>query len=176
MEGTSTRYHAASTQPDPTPRQYPGDDLRVPSGPRDQDSGNVRTGPSTSTSSGLSTSETSLKAKFRSSIAVREMNTLLPSAERTKKRRKASVLSIWAPECLLIFASSALLMAIVVILHLYQAQPQPSWKLGINLTTIIALLATLLRNSITMVVEESKSSLRAASVRFDLGSIPLMLL
>lgn len=158
MEGSSSR-NAASSHSGQTQRLNPQDNLGVPSTQRQRHSEHVQIRPSFSNSSGLSTTEASLKAKS-SSVAVREMNALIPSAERPKKRRKVRAISIWAPECLLILASTAILASIVVILHVYQTQPQPSWRLGINLTTIIALLATLLRNSITMVVEESKFILR----------------
>lgn len=75
------------------------------------------------------------------------------SASGSPSRRENPLLS-WVWEGLLVLSAVGLMTAIVVILARYQDQPQPSWSLGININTIIAILATLLRNNIVMVVEE----------------------
>jgi hypothetical protein len=56
----------------------------------------------------------------------------------------------------LLLAASALLIAIVSILAVYSGKPLPKWTFGLNLNTIVALLATSLRSSLVIVVEESQ--------------------
>jgi hypothetical protein len=60
----------------------------------------------------------------------------------------------WAKECLLVLIATGLLIAIALILASYNHQPQPGWELGLNLHTIIALLATIIRSTLVVVVEE----------------------
>ncbi|OAL52627.1 hypothetical protein IQ07DRAFT_678572 [Pyrenochaeta sp. DS3sAY3a] len=64
------------------------------------------------------------------------------------------VLKTWWQEWSLLLVSVGLLVAITSILRHYHQQPQPSWKLGLSLNSLIAVLATLLRSSIVTVVEE----------------------
>ncbi|CAI6264376.1 unnamed protein product [Periconia digitata] len=63
----------------------------------------------------------------------------------------------WWKEWALLLFSLGVLVAIPVILSHFNGQPQPVWSLGLNLSTIIAVLATLLRSSLATVSEEVMS-------------------
>ena len=79
---------------------------------------------------------------------------------------RETFLKTWAKECLLVLIATGLLIAIASILTSYNHQPQPGWGLGLNLNTIIALLATILRSTLVVVVEEGQFRLSN-----DLGSV-----
>jgi hypothetical protein len=63
---------------------------------------------------------------------------------------------VWWKESALLVVALGLLIAIISILAAYGGKPLPKWTLGLNLNTIVALLATSLRSSLVMVVENSK--------------------
>jgi hypothetical protein len=73
---------------------------------------------------------------------------LEPDAPRLKK------LWIWWKESALLVVALGLLIAIIYILVAYSGKPLQKGILGLNLITIVALLATSLRSSLVMVVEE----------------------
>ncbi|OAL55033.1 hypothetical protein IQ07DRAFT_476272, partial [Pyrenochaeta sp. DS3sAY3a] len=60
----------------------------------------------------------------------------------------------WWKESVLLLIAISLLVAISSILATYTGKPLPKWTIGLNLNTIVALLATILRSSLVMVVEE----------------------
>lgn len=66
---------------------------------------------------------------------------------------------IWWKESVLLLLATSILVAISSILAIYTGKPLPKWTLGLNLNTVVALMATLLRSSLVMVVEEGWSSL-----------------
>lgn len=104
------------------------------------------------------------KAGSKSGLVSSTVYGLTPSSNHStavhsklhSKRRRSTFLTAWAYECVLVIFALGLLAAIVSILASFQHQPQPSWGLGINLNTVIALLATFLRNSILMVIEQGQ--------------------
>ncbi|KAH8714832.1 hypothetical protein GQ44DRAFT_624959 [Phaeosphaeriaceae sp. PMI808] len=57
-------------------------------------------------------------------------------------------LRTWWKEWALVVLSLGFLIAIIVIFRIYNGRTQPNWRLGLNLNTVIALLATLLRSSL----------------------------
>lgn len=66
------------------------------------------------------------------------------------------VLRAWWKEWVLVLVAIGILAAITIILRLFNDQPQPNWNQSLNLNTMIAVLATLLRSSLVTVVEEGK--------------------
>lgn len=64
--------------------------------------------------------------------------------------------TLWWKEIISFLVASGALVAIVVILVMYNGQVQPSWKYSVNLSTLIAILSTLLRALLVAVVEEGK--------------------
>lgn len=73
----------------------------------------------------------------------------------------------WLAEISSLIAAIFCLIAIVVILTVYNNQKQPQWSAGetLNLSTLIAVLATILRSLLTGVVEAGKSHSVLASKR-----------
>jgi hypothetical protein len=61
------------------------------------------------------------------------------------------------------FICLGIMISIAVMLGLCNQQPQPKWNVGLNLKTVVALLATLLRSSLVTVVEEGKCRLQTWS-------------
>jgi hypothetical protein len=80
------------------------------------------------------------------------------------------VLQTWWKEWVLLCLATGILIAIVVVLRCFNDQPQPNWSLGLNLNTIIAVLATLLRSSLVTIVEEGNYS--GSHVYSDLTVLP----
>jgi hypothetical protein len=66
----------------------------------------------------------------------------------------ASAFQSWWQESALSAVALAFLVAIVSILSIFGGRPLPKLGHGLNLNTLIALLATFLRSSLIMVVEE----------------------
>jgi hypothetical protein len=66
----------------------------------------------------------------------------------------------WWLELLALIAGIGAFIAIAVILTTYNGQQQPDWKWGLNLNTVIAILSTLLRSSMLVVVGEAISQLK----------------
>ena len=56
----------------------------------------------------------------------------------------------------LVLVTVVILIAITVILRLYDQQPQLDWKLGLNLNSWVILLSILFRSSLVIVIEEGK--------------------
>lgn len=76
------------------------------------------------------------------------------SSRQSEKYQALSIARQWWQEWTLILTSIGIFIAIVVILRRFHNEPQPDWKLGLNLSTLIAILATLLRSSLVSIVEE----------------------
>ncbi|KAK0633880.1 hypothetical protein B0T14DRAFT_599058 [Immersiella caudata] len=68
-------------------------------------------------------------------------------------RRKTPFWS-WSWEMLSLFLAIGLIAAIFAILSSYNGQRVPDWGLSINLSTLVALLATILRASLVMIAAE----------------------
>jgi hypothetical protein len=73
------------------------------------------------------------------------------------KHNSASVLTTWWFELASLAASIAALIAIVITMAEYDNKEQPQWKYSINLNTLIAVLATMLRACMVVVAEEGKT-------------------
>lgn len=76
--------------------------------------------------------------------------------DSTFRARAVHSLHNWWQEWVLLFTALIILMTIVVILRVLSGQPQPEWKLGVNLNTLIAVLATVFRSSLVTIVEEGR--------------------
>lgn len=73
------------------------------------------------------------------------------------KHNSASVLTTWWYELASTAAAIAALIAIVITMAKYDNKEQPEWKNSINLNTLIAVLATMLRACIVVVAEEGEA-------------------
>ncbi|KAH7146350.1 hypothetical protein EDB81DRAFT_488501 [Dactylonectria macrodidyma] len=73
------------------------------------------------------------------------------SAESGKKQR---VLVIWSFEGVLTLFSLSLLIATIIILFKFDGLEQPDWAYGINLSTLLAILSTMLRGSLVLIAAE----------------------
>jgi hypothetical protein len=62
--------------------------------------------------------------------------------------------SAWWQEILSLLIASTALVAIVIVLVMYNGKEQPTWKYSINLSALVAILSTLLRVLMVTVVEE----------------------
>jgi hypothetical protein len=91
-------------------------------------------------------------------------------AKQSKQKRRSlssgalSMLRIWWKEWALIAFVVGIMITITSILSIYDQQPQPKWNISLNLNTVIALLATLLRSSLVTVVEEGKHYYNGACI------------
>jgi hypothetical protein len=95
------------------------------------------------------------------------------SARNRSRQKTATTTRIsiqqWWQEWILMIISIGILIAIFVILRMYNNIPQPNWKFGLNLSTLIAVLATLLRSSLMSIVEEGVSTTQAYLLRLSLS-------
>lgn len=66
----------------------------------------------------------------------------------------------WWQEILCFTFAAVAFAAIAVILAKYNGQEQPDWKYSLNLSTLVAILSTLLRASMVVVVEESEFKIK----------------
>jgi hypothetical protein len=86
------------------------------------------------------------------------------------KRNSASVLNTWWFEFASLSAAIAALIAIVITMAEYDSKEQPEWKYSINLNTLIAVLATMLRACMVVVAEEGKVHRACVDQRLTLFS------
>jgi hypothetical protein len=90
------------------------------------------------------------------------------SGQKTENGIK-SMIQQWWPEWIMVLISISILIAIEVILRKFHNVPQPDWKFGLNLSTLVAALATLLRSSLVSVVEQGTSTSPVSLLRFSLS-------
>ena len=76
-------------------------------------------------------------------------------ARRSQKPNRQAVVRNWWMEIASLLLSSGLLAAIAFILVQQNHKRQSSWK-GINLTTLVAVMSTILRASMMTAVEEGE--------------------
>lgn len=69
-------------------------------------------------------------------------------------------LKSWAPETSCCLLTVMILVALAVVLSMYDRKPLPQWPLGLTLNTIVALLATLCRSLIVIPIAEGISQLK----------------
>lgn len=67
---------------------------------------------------------------------------------------RSSAFHAWWQELVLSAYALSLFIAITAILSCFNKRTQPSWTFGLNLNTLIALLATFLRSGLGMIVEQ----------------------
>ena len=68
------------------------------------------------------------------------------------KSKRKSILKEWWLEIALLIFSIWLFLAIVILLTQYDKQPMPSWSFHLNLNSMVAILSTLLRSSLFMIL------------------------
>jgi hypothetical protein len=83
-----------------------------------------------------------------------------PQVSNRPSTERANTFQTWWKELGLSLFTIGLLITIASILAALNRKPQPSWTLGLNLNTVVVLLATFLRSSLVMVVEAGKCNLR----------------
>lgn len=76
------------------------------------------------------------------------------------RRRRSSALQFWTWEIISLFLTIGLIVAIVVILRHFEGHPLPDWRFGINLSTLVALLSTILRTLMLVAVAEALGQLK----------------
>lgn len=67
---------------------------------------------------------------------------------------RPSSFGVWYQELLLSLYTVGLFIAITTVLSRFNKQQQPNWMLGLNLNTLIAILATFLRSALVTIVEQ----------------------
>lgn len=72
------------------------------------------------------------------------------------KGHRVSLLVTWWPEIVALAIATAAFIAIIVTMVRYNKKEQPTWEHTINLNALIAILSTLFRACIVLVIEEGK--------------------
>lgn len=72
----------------------------------------------------------------------------------------SSPLKFWTWEIISLFLTIGLIVAIVAILSHFEGRPLPDWPFGINLSTLVALLSTILRTLMLVAVAEALGQLK----------------
>jgi hypothetical protein len=75
------------------------------------------------------------------------------------KNDRISLLTAWWPEIVSLAIATAAFIAIIITMVKYNKMEQPTWEHTINLNTLIAILATLFRACMVLVIEEGKMSM-----------------
>ena len=78
---------------------------------------------------------------------------------REPRGHRNAVFRTWLPETLAFACGLGAFAAIITILARFNKYEQPQWPSYINLSTVVALLATLLRSMLMQVIEAGKSNL-----------------
>jgi hypothetical protein len=88
-------------------------------------------------------------------------STSIHSPETTTKtqHRSLALLKTWWFELASLTVAMAALVAIAITLAQYNKKEQPAWRYSLNLNTLIAILATLLRACMVVVAEEGEAYL-----------------
>jgi hypothetical protein len=73
-----------------------------------------------------------------------------------EKRRRLSTERFWIPELVSLLLALSSFIAILVILSRYKGNLQPSWRHGITINAVVAVLATAMRAFLVAVVEEGE--------------------
>jgi hypothetical protein len=82
-----------------------------------------------------------------------------PDAQDAKPQNRSkneSLLTLWWGECLWLLIACGLLVAIYLVLKRYNTETPPSWRFGLNLSTAVAIGATIIRVCLMGIVESSK--------------------
>lgn len=105
---------------------------------------------------GTTFGETEETDRFLSDNYPESTSTSTSNGPTSKKKGKSHelLLKTWWIEIVSLLIATAALIAIVVTLAKYDGQEQPAWSYAINLNTLIAILATLLRACMVIVAEE----------------------
>lgn len=76
------------------------------------------------------------------------------SRQQQRPPKRPFTLKVWFWEIISVILTIGLIIAIVVILDHYEGRTLPDWPLGINLNTLVALLATFIRTLMLVTVAE----------------------
>jgi hypothetical protein len=83
------------------------------------------------------------------------------------KSKKKSILREWWSEIAMSAFSISLFFAIATLLWAYNALPPPSWGFHLNVNSMIAILSTLLRSSLFMILEQGLFQYHRTSFNFS---------
>lgn len=81
-----------------------------------------------------------------------------PETYEVEKRRRLSTERLWIPELASLLLALSSFIAILVILRTYEGNLQPSWRHGITINAVVAVLATTMRAFLAAVVEQGESA------------------
>lgn len=81
-------------------------------------------------------------------------------ARKQQRTRRSAPLKFWTWEIISLFLTIGLIVAIVAILSHFEGRPLPDWPFGINLSTLVALLSTILRTLMLVAVAEALGQLK----------------
>ena len=70
------------------------------------------------------------------------------------KSKNKSILKEWSSEMAMLALSILLFTAIVILLRQSDNHPMPSWSFHLNVNSMVAILSTLLRSSLFMILEQ----------------------
>jgi hypothetical protein len=93
-----------------------------------------------------------------------------PIARNKIKRKSPALLKTWWFELASLTVAMAALIAIAITLAEYNNKEQPTWKFSLNLNTLIAILATLLRACMVVVAEEGEAYLACSNYSLTYSS------
>ncbi|KAF2735087.1 hypothetical protein EJ04DRAFT_601816 [Polyplosphaeria fusca] len=82
------------------------------------------------------------------------------------------VLKHWWMEWFLVLIAVGIVTIITIVLVLFNQQPLPNWTLSLNLNTLVAILATVLRSSLVLVVEGVLSLAVSAFTQQAIKAVP----
>lgn len=79
---------------------------------------------------------------------------------KQQRNRRSAPVKFWTWEIISLFLAIGLIVAIVAILSHFEGRPLPDWPFGINLSTLVALLSTILRTLMLVAVAEALGQLK----------------
>lgn len=85
-----------------------------------------------------------------------EKTYLMSTRQARHTRSRLSLVTVWWNEAVSLLMATGAFLAIVTILAVYDNKEQPAWKYSLNLNTLVAILSTLMRASLVVIVEEGK--------------------
>jgi Protein of unknown function (DUF3176) len=86
-----------------------------------------------------------------------ELPTQLRSLHHLPKCEMISIIKEWMPEIAMLAFSILLFTAIIVLLWQYDNHPMPSWSFHLNMNSVVAILSTILRSCLFMIIAQGCS-------------------
>ena len=83
-----------------------------------------------------------------------ELPTQLRSLHHSPKCEMISIIKEWTPEIAMLAFSILLFTAIIILLWQYDNHPMPSWSFHLNMNSVVAILSTILRSCLFMIIAQ----------------------